>query len=336
MTRAPRFWFTSPDRPTATARLLSPLGNLYALATARRLKRCKGVSPGVPVICVGNLNAGGAGKTPTAIAMAARLQERGLTPHIVSRGHGGRMRGPTRVSEREHTFRDVGDEPLLLAAFAPAWVARDRALGAVAAKDAGADAILLDDGFQNPGVAKDLSVIVVDAERGFGNGRAIPAGPLREPVPAGLARADLLLSIGDNRTQQRFTETWGHAIRLPRLTGRLVPLPTGMDWKGQRVVAFAGIAHPQKFFNTLRGLGAHPVHTEPLSDHQPLTGALMARLLSRARAKGAQLVTTEKDATRLPAAFRQHVLTLPVRLEIDNWSAFDTALDRIDFWKGRP
>jgi len=306
------------------------------MATARRLKRYKGISPGVPVICIGNLNAGGTGKTPTVIAVAERLRDRGLTPHIVSRGHGGRLSGPTRVSEGDHTALDVGDEPLLLAAFAPTWVARDRALGALAAKEAGADAILLDDGFQNPALVKDLSVIVVDATHGFGNGRTIPAGPLRETVTVGLARADLLLSIGKGGAQRAFAETWGHAIRLPQMTGQLIPLKTGMDWRGLRVLAFAGIAHPRKFFDTLRALGADPVHMEPLSDHQPLTGALMTRLLSHARARGAQLVTTEKDATRLPTAFRRHVLIVPVRLEIDNWPVFDAALERVVSAKAQP
>jgi tetraacyldisaccharide 4'-kinase len=322
--RAPGFWWRSADRPGFLPRLLAPLGWLYAAGTARRLRQ-PGYTPQVPLICVGNLTAGGAGKTPTVIALIERLLARGRKVHVVSRGYGGSLAGPVQVRENRHTAHEVGDEPLLLSAFAPVWVARDRAAGVRAAEAAGAEVILMDDGFQNPAVHPALSLIVVDAAKGFGNARCIPAGPLREPVTTGLARADLLLTIGDETSQLGFDTLW--PVRLPRLRGRLLPLQMGMDWKDERVLAFAGIADPARFFATLRGEGAVVVRGEALGDHEVLSETLLRRLEMEAIAAGAQLVTTEKDAARLPAAWRSKVLTLVVRLKLEDWSALDARLD---------
>ena len=215
--RAPLFWFTHPDAPHLLARLLSPVGGIYAALTAKRLRRAPKIRSQVPVICIGNINAGGTGKTPTTIALIERLIARGRSPHVVSRGYGGNLDGPVRVDERAHNAGQTGDEPLLLAAFAPTWVAKNRAAGVAAAQNAGADVILLDDGFQNPDVAKDLSIVVVDAMRGFGNGRVMPSGPLREKVGTAMARADLVLSIGAPAAQDRLTSVW--TFNLPHLVG---------------------------------------------------------------------------------------------------------------------
>ena len=324
--RAPAFWFRPPG---AAATLLRPLGAAYAGATARRLARGPGERLGVPVICVGNINAGGTGKTPTVIALAQRLAAQGVTAGIVSRGYGGSLTAPTRVDERRHSAAETGDEPLLMSAFAPVWVAGSRIEGARAAIADGAQAILLDDGFQDPSLAHDLSLVVVDAAKGFGNGLCIPAGPLREPVDKGLRRADALISIGPPAMQARFGKEWGGRIAIPHLRGALQPLRTGIDWAGHRVLAFAGIGNPEKFFATLRDLGADLVRGEALDDHQPFTPALLQRLTAEARLTGAQLVTTEKDAVRLPPDFRRNVLALPVRLELEDWAPLDTLLQGV-------
>ena len=324
--RAPGFWWRAPDRPGLLPRLLAPLGWLYAAGTARRLRQ-PGYSPRVPVICVGNLTAGGAGKTPTVIALVEHLSVRGRKVHVVSRGYGGSLEGPVRVEESRHSAAQVGDEPLLLSAFAPVWVARDRAAGVRAAEGAGAEVILMDDGFQNPSVRPALSLVVVDAVRGFGNGLCLPVGPLREPVATGLSRADLVLTIGDSDAQFRFDATW--PVQLPRLRGSLEPLQMGMDWKGERVLAFAGTADPARFFATLRAEGAEVIRGEALADHEMLSETLLRRLEAEASAAGAQLVTTEKDAARLPPQWRPKVLTLVVRLRIADWSPLDAALAQI-------
>ena len=324
--RAPGFWH---EPPGLLSTALAPLGALYAAGTARRLRGGDPTRVGVPVICIGNINAGGTGKTPTAIAVAQRLADRGIRAHAVTRGYGGEIDGPVRVEERRHTAKEVGDEALLLAAFLPTWVSKNRLAGAKAAVEAGAECLILDDGFQNPALAYDLSVVVVDAWRGFGNGRVIPAGPLREPVDVGLARADIVLSIGPEVAQTRFRDAWEERITVPHLTGALEPLPTGMPLKGMPVLAFAGIGHPEKFFQTLRSLGADLHATHALADHQPLSDALMQRLLREAHMRGAQVVTTEKDAVRLAPEFRTRVMTVPVRLQMADWGPVDAGLDRI-------
>jgi tetraacyldisaccharide 4'-kinase len=323
--KPPGFW-SKPAGLRAT--LLSPLGALYAAGTARRLERGKPAKLSVPVISVGNINVGGTGKTPTVMALVERLGARGLQPHVVSRGYGGTEKGPHRVSSDDAAER-VGDEPLLLSAFCPVWVAQDRAAGGKAAVAAGADVVLLDDAHQNPALAKDLSLVVVDALQGFGNRHVLPAGPLREPIVKGLARTDHLILIGEESARQRFIYSTPEITALPRSEGTLAPLQTGMPWAGMRVLAFAGIGHPEKMFRTLETLGVALARTRSFDDHASYSPAVLQRLEQEAHALGAQLVTTEKDAVRLPPAFLRKVLTLPVRLQFDGKETLDAALDRL-------
>ena len=202
--RTPRFWY---QRPGFLAIALWPLGRLYHSLTQKRVAGPPKVSPDIPVICVGNINAGGTGKTPTCLALAQMISDRGKTPIFVTRGHGGSCEGPHVVDPLKDSADFVGDEALLLAAFAKTIVAKDRGHGAALAQSLGADVLILDDGHQNPSIRKDASIVVVDAHRGFGNGYCIPAGPLRETVPAGMARADVLVSIGGRAAQKRFDQT---------------------------------------------------------------------------------------------------------------------------------
>lgn len=319
--RAPEFWHSD----TIPSRLLEPLGALYGWIVARRLAEAEEYRAAVPVICVGNIITGGAGKTPVCLAMVERLRARGRKPHLLTRGYGGTEVGPRAVDPVRHDATRVGDEALLLAGHAPTWVARWRPDGAVAAVEMGADIIVMDDGFQNPSIAKDLSLVVVDGGYGFGNGRVMPAGPCRERIEAGLARADAIVLIGEDRT--------GVAARvgtLPVLGARLVPGPEAEEFRGRKVVAFAGIGRPAKFFDTLESVGAELVDCHSFPDHHPYTRADIAELAEQAAAAGALLATTAKDAVRVPSEFKPALSVLTVRLEWDKPEALDLLLDRVD------
>ncbi|MCP5073447.1 MAG: tetraacyldisaccharide 4'-kinase [Rhodobacteraceae bacterium] len=325
----PRFWNRTPENAGLPPVLLSPVASAVSLLADWRWQHGAHLRVSVPVVCVGNINMGGTGKTPTVIEVVRRLVEIGRVPHVVSRGYGGRLTGPVLVDPTVHSAVDTGDEPLLLAAFGPCWVAANRAAGAKAAIAGGADVIVLDDGMQNPSLAKDLTILVVDAEVGFGNGYVAPSGPLRQSIASGLERSDLILPIGASEAQGKFQESLPAVLSKPLLPGVLEPLQTGMDWQGLKAVAFAGIGRPEKFFKTLRSCGAEIVSSHAFSDHQELPLAVLNRMEREAEQLGAQLVTTEKDAVRLPSSYRQKVLTLPVRLVLEDAAPLDAALQKL-------
>ena len=305
--KAPSFWYRQPGIASA---VLTPLSWVWTIVTRNRLKT-QGFDPGIPVICVGNINVGGTGKTPTVIALLEAIT--GTGAHVISRGYGGSLEGPIRVNEQFHKASDVGDEPLLISAFAPVWIAKDRAAAARSAIAAGAKLLIMDDGFQNPSIDKSTSIVVIDAAVGFGNGHVLPAGPLREPIDDGLARADFVVLIGNEKDRVAFLKKL--KTTLPVLEAELRPLPTGMDWSDVRALAFAGIGRPEKFFTSLRDAGVEVTETRSFEDHASFRADLLKRLQAEAKSKGLHLVTTEKDAVRIPADFRRNVLVFPVRLE---------------------
>lgn len=302
--RAPGFWLRDGVLPG----LLAPVGAVVAAATARRVARPGWRAP-VPVLCCGNVTVGGAGKTTLALDLGARLLRRGVAVAFITRGHGGRVRESTRVTPA-HDAGAVGDEALLLAALAPTWVGADRAASARAAVAAGAAILIMDDGLQNSGLVQDLPLLVIDGAVGFGNGRVLPAGPLREPVAAAARRARAAVLIGPDATGA----TAG--LKLPVLRAALVPDAAGLA--GRRVLAFAGIGRPPKFFATLAEAGADIAAAIGFPDHHRYRPAELDRLLRRAEALDALPVTTPKDAVRLPPGLRARVHVAGVSLA---WAA---------------
>jgi tetraacyldisaccharide 4'-kinase len=292
---APFWWYR---RKGVLAAALAPLGRLYGRAAEARFARGQPYRSRLPVICIGNFTAGGGGKTPTAIAVAKLLAELGAKPAFLTRGYGGASEGPIQVSDG-HSADEVGDEPLLLRAAAPTFVSADRAAGAKAIEATGASVIVMDDGFQNPSLTKDLSLIVVDGAAGIGNGLIMPAGPLRAPLAAQLARADALVVIGDGGKAASLIEAFTRAGKTV-LKASMVP-HQDRRWLGVLpVIGFAGIARPEKFFATLRDNGARLIDTRSYPDHYRYGERQARSLLKEAKDYNAMLVTTEKDYVRLP------------------------------------
>jgi len=304
------------------SRLLMPLAAVYGVIAGQRLQR-QGIDAGVPVLCVGNYHVGGAGKTPMVLALVKLLRDLGETPVVLSRGYGGRLRGPLMVDLDHHAAAEIGDEPLMLARTVPVAVARDRIDGVALARSQGATVIVMDDGFQNPAIAKDASLIVIDSHRGLGNACVFPAGPLRAPLPPQIARTDALVVIGDGAA----TEPVAAAVAAqdkPVLAAHLRADDVAVAaLRGKRVLAFAGIGDPQRFFRTLRANGIEIVRERAFADHHPFSESEIEALIKEAKRDALTLVTTEKDLARLrPASglphWAQDIVPFPVRLEFDS------------------
>ena len=329
----PRWWYMREhrarqgDMPMLRA-LLTPVSWIWSAVTARRIASVRPFDPGVPVICVGNLTVGGTGKTPVVRALAQRLTARGKAVHLLSRGYGGRLEGPVRVDPETHGAADVGDEPLMLARDFPVWVARDRAAGAKAAAEAGAEVIVMDDGHQNPSVRKALSLVVVDGETRedewpFGDGRVFPAGPMREPLKAGLARADgavILLPADLAAVDPELAEAMS---TVPTLSAHLAAVAAP---PGGPQVGFAGVGKPWKVERALQAADCDLVDFAPFPAHAAYDHATLRRLADRAAHLSAGLVTTEKDWVRLPAEWRERVTPWPVQAVFDDNAALDRLL----------
>jgi tetraacyldisaccharide 4'-kinase len=317
--KAPGFWWREPG---IAAALLAPFATIYGAVAARRLTQA-GARAEIPVICVGNPTVGGAGKTPTAIAIARLLIAAGERPMFLTRGYGGRLAGPVMV-EPTHSAAQVGDEPLLLARVAPAVVAEERVSGARFAKAHGASVIVMDDGFQNPALTKDLAILVVDA-RGIGNGRVVPAGPLRAPLEPQLARAAALLVVGagapavEKAARERGVAVFHGALEPD--AGAVAAL------RGRKILAFAGIGDPEKFFATLAQAGIDAPVRRGFADHHRYSAAEARALIRAAEQDKLDLLTTEKDLARLQddatvATLAERARALPVTMKIDETDAF--------------
>lgn len=319
--REPRFWAREVDPKSREAApilrlLLTPAAWIYAEVTRRRIRSTKPADIPPIVLCVGNLTAGGVGKSPVVAALREQILEQfGLRVATLSRGYKGRLKAPTKVDAESHSAKDVGDEPYMLSFTGESWIGADRAAAGRAMADDGVEVIIMDDGHQNPSLKKDVSIVVVDAAAGFGNGFVIPKGPLRETIHEGLNRADAIIIMGEGDAP-----TDVYATDLPVFRGRVQP---AIDLPDGRYVAFAGIGRPEKFFDTLEALGANLCDSVPFPDHHVFTSGDLRYLKRLADDHNAQLITTEKDFVRLSEATRNGIAYLPIRVEFDKPGQFN-------------
>ncbi|WP_421785732.1 tetraacyldisaccharide 4'-kinase [Hyphobacterium sp.] len=312
--KPPPFWYQESAGifSRLTEAVLHPLAALYQFLVQRRLRSVKPSAVEAAVICVGNLTLGGTGKTPVAIGLLDIARQMDINVQALSRGYGGKNKGPLCVDLARHTAKDVGDEPLMLAATAPVWISRNRVAGAEAAILHRAELIIMDDGHQNPELHKDLSIVVIDADAGWGNGRIFPAGPLREPVEPGLSRANAIIVMTAEPDAPVDHDSLGLAdLEIPVMTAWLEPAEA---LPAEPLFAFAGIGRPEKFFRSLAAAGGQLESTQSFPDHHVYSRSELRELRHAAEDAGAQLITTEKDYMRIPAAERSGITPWPVRV----------------------
>ncbi len=327
--RAPEFWYPRSDERNGSlaSTVLLPLSWLYQIGARIREVISTPYHSSVPIICIGNISVGGTGKTPLCQALAQQLQSRGHRVSVVTRGYGGSIVGPVQVDVNLHSFIDVGDEPLLLAQNAKVFLSQSRKLGIQAAEKDGATVILLDDGFQNPTIAKDFSLLVFDSPSGVGNGRVLPSGPLRQSTREGLSRADAVFVMGSREAIQPRLANALSASGKPQFLGHFEPDLNGIADK--KLIAFAGIGRPQKFFDMLSDLRLNTIETIPYPDHHPYNQRDQEWLVAFAKDRDAELVTTEKDALRLPQPMQKIVHTVPIKVVFEDLDALLDILDPV-------
>ncbi len=316
MLKAPKFWFKEKDAINIPSLILAPISKCWEIVIKRRLLKGDWEIMPVPIICVGNLLIGGAGKTPVTQAIQTLLSGMGFKAHVVSRGYGGKLKGPAYVSEIS-SFSDVGDEPILLSKTGPVLIAKDRKMGIYKAFENGANVILLDDGFQNSSTAKDLSLVVVDSRILFGNQRIIPSGPLREPIHSGLNRADAIVLIDQMGSNESKLPNFNFPSNIPIIKAKIKSNQDIRTWSNGKFIAFSGIAHPKKFLNSLNFLGFEIVKSYNFSDHYNYKKKDIEKLQNVARSLRAKLVTTEKDFVRIPISLQENIHFLPIHVEFE-------------------
>jgi tetraacyldisaccharide 4'-kinase len=309
--KAPKFWYLKKDSFLSNA--LYPFSLLFRLGTKIRILLSREKKTKLPIICVGNIVIGGAGKTPVALKIGNMLIKAGYKPHFVSKGYGGLEKNNTLVNDW-HSPKSVGDEPLLLSEIAPTWIGLDRNKSFQLASDNGADCIVMDDGFQNPTLQKDFSIVVINGEQGFGNKRVIPSGPLRESISRGLSRTNLVITIGDisDSVKDKIPK------HIPLITANFKIKQDGIMLKGQKITAFAGIAYPEKFYNSLKLVKANIVDKISYSDHHIYNENDLLYLAEKANKNKSILVTTKKDMVRIPKNFRSLVKTIEGFIQLDD------------------
>ena len=315
----PKFWLKQNNlKYSALSMILAPLSLVWKTCSLCVAFFGKNEIMPIPVVCIGNITVGGNGKTPTVIKCLKLLRNLGFRPQIVSKGYKSKLKGPLLVCPKTNSHTEVGDEPLMLAAYGPTWISKKRTLGVRSALNADANIVILDDGFQNNSIAKDFSIVVVDTSVGFGNGKIIPAGPLRESISVGLDRANIIIAIGSQDEKNAFEAELNLFTDTEVIHGRLTPCVSSLNLRDKEVVCFAGIAHPKKFFRLIESLGAKIIKTHSFPNHKSLKENQLETLIAEAKKSCAYLVTTEKDFVRVPAKYKEFIYEIKVELTLDH------------------